>query len=199
MQKLDPGKKQAILLAAKSRFYRYGIQKTTMQEIARDVGLSVGTLYLYFKNKDEIILACTQAFNDLHRQFANAILETNLSSDEKLRRYILERFRAAKETREGSDHAAEIARTVIRLAPKRIEEETALMLEVITHILQEGCTAGILHHVDLETDVEVFAYAIAYFFPVAGKEPDTPVEEQKLLAVVNWFIHQWKRAYSRVL
>ncbi|MBR8836942.1 MAG: TetR/AcrR family transcriptional regulator [Stigonema ocellatum SAG 48.90 = DSM 106950] len=193
MQKLDPGKKLAILAAAKSRFYRYGIQKTTMQEIARDVGLSVGTLYLYFKNKDEIILCCTQAFNDEHRQFANAILETNQPSDEKLRRYVLQRFRAAKATREGSDHAAEIARTVTQLAPKRIEEETALMLEVITDILQEGCTAGIFYHVE-ETDVEVFAYAIAYFFPIAGKEPHTPPEEQKLLAVVNWFIHQWKRA-----
>jgi AcrR family transcriptional regulator len=194
MQKLDPEKKLAIIEAAKNRFYRYGIQKTKMQEIARDVGLSVGTLYLYFKNKDEIILACTQAFSDRHQQFANAILETNLPSDEKLRRYILERFQAAKETREGSDCAAEIARAVIRLAPKRIEEETTLMLFVITRILQEGCTMGIFHHVDLETDVEVFAYAIAYFFPIAGKEPDTLPEEQKLLAVVNWFIRQWKRA-----
>lgn len=199
MQKLDPGKKQAILSAAKSRFYRYGIQKTTMQEIARDVGFSVGTLYLYFKNKDEIILACTQAFNDRHQQLVSAILEANLASDEKLRRYVLERFRAAKGTREGSEHAAEIARTVLRLAPKRIEEETALMLEVITRILEEGCTSGIFNHVNFETDVEVFAYAIAYFFPTAGKEPNTPLEEQKLLVVVNWFIHQWTRAYSIVL
>ncbi len=83
---------------------------------------------------------------------------------------------------------------MIQLNPKRIEDETTLMREVIRHILQEGCTTGMFHHVDLETDIEVFAYAIAYFFPIAGKQPDPPPEEEKLLAVVNWFIQQWKRS-----
>jgi hypothetical protein len=100
--------------AAKSRFHRYGIQKTTMQEIARDAGLFVGTLYLYFKNKDEILLACTQAFREEHERSAALILQSEDAADEKLRAYICDRFRAAKATREGTDHAAEIARAVIR-------------------------------------------------------------------------------------
>jgi AcrR family transcriptional regulator len=193
MQKLDPEKKQAILAAAKSRFHRYGIQKTTMQEIARDAGLSVGTLYLYFKNKDEILLACTQAFREEHARSIDLILKSNDPADEKLRAYICDRFRAAKSTREGTDHAAEIARAVIRLDPQRIESESSLMMSTIAYILQSGCDAGMFQPVDLEKDVEIFAYSIAYFFPIAGKEPHPLPDEEKLLAIVNWFIAQWKR------
>jgi AcrR family transcriptional regulator len=193
MQRLDPEKKQSIIAAAKRRFHRYGIQKTTMQEIARDAGLSVGTLYLYFKNKDEILLACTQAFREEHDRSADSILHSKRSADEKLRQYILDRFRAARATREGDDHAAEIARAVLRLDPQRVEAEARLTLITITKILQQGCEAGLFHSVDLETDVEVFAYSIAYFFPIAGKEAEPPPQEEKLLAIINWFLAQWKR------
>ncbi|MBE9020389.1 TetR/AcrR family transcriptional regulator [Chroococcidiopsidales cyanobacterium LEGE 13417] len=193
MQKLDPQKKQSIITAAKSRFHRYGIQKTTMQEIARDAGLSVGTLYLYFKNKDEILLACTQVFREEHDRAARLILKSDRAADEKLRQYILNRFRAARATREGSDRAAEIARAVMRLDPYRIEAEASLTMRTIGEILQQGCETGLFHHVNLEADIEVFAYSIAYFFPIAGKEPHPPPEEEKLLAIVNWFIAQWQR------
>lgn len=193
MQKLDPQKKQSIITAAKSRFHRYGIQKTTMQEIARDAGLSVGTLYLYFKNKDEILLACTQVSREEHDRIAQLILHSDYAADEKLRRYILNRFRAARATREGSDRAAEIARAVMRLDPDRIEAEASLTMRTIRQILQEGCETGLFHHVNLAADVEVFAYSIAYFFPIAGKEPHPLPEEEKLLAIVNWFIAQWQR------
>lgn len=193
MQKLDPEKKQSIIAAARSRFHRYGIQKTTMQEIARDAGLSVGTLYLYFKNKDEILLACTQVFRSEHERVAQLILQSDYAADEKLRRYILDRFRAARATREGTDRAAEIARAVMRLDPHRIEVEAKLTMLTIGQILQQGCETGLFHHVNLAVDVEVFAYSIAYFFPIAGKEPLPPPEEEKLLAIVNWFIAQWQR------
>jgi AcrR family transcriptional regulator len=79
----------------------------------------VGTLYLYFKNKDDLIVACTNEFVERHRQEARDVLAADLPPDEKLRRYVLGRFRAADETRRGSRHAAELTRAVLRL--KRAE------------------------------------------------------------------------------
>lgn len=193
MRKPDPTKRDAILAAAKARFYRYGIQKTSMQEISGDVGISVGTLYLYFRNKDEMIIACTAAFADLHRQEIAKILALKKPTDEKLRQYVLQRFRASKATREGSDHASEIARAVITLVPSRLEEETQLLYETLTQLLQEGVEAGLFPSAKPKKDVEIFLYAIAYFFPVAGKEPVLPLEESKLRSVVDWFFTQWKR------
>jgi len=47
-------RRQQIIVAAKRVFSESGFSKTTMEDIAREAELSPGTLYLYFKNKDEL-------------------------------------------------------------------------------------------------------------------------------------------------
>jgi len=47
-------RRQQIMVAAKRVFSVKGFNKTTMEDIAKDAELSPGTLYLYFKNKDEL-------------------------------------------------------------------------------------------------------------------------------------------------
>ena len=47
-------RRQQIMVAAKRIFSEKGFSKTTMEDIAQQAELSPGTLYLYFKNKDEL-------------------------------------------------------------------------------------------------------------------------------------------------
>ena len=47
-------RRQQIIVAAKRVFSVKGFNKTTMEDIAKEAELSPGTLYLYFKNKDEL-------------------------------------------------------------------------------------------------------------------------------------------------
>ena len=47
-------RRQQIMVAAKKVFTAKGFNKTTMEDIAKEAELSPGTLYLYFKNKDEL-------------------------------------------------------------------------------------------------------------------------------------------------
>ena len=47
-------RRQQIIVAAKRVFSEKGFSRTTMEDIAREAELSPGTLYLYFKNKDEL-------------------------------------------------------------------------------------------------------------------------------------------------
>ncbi len=47
-------RRQQIMVAAKRVFSTKGFSKTTMEDIAKEAELSPGTLYLYFKNKDEL-------------------------------------------------------------------------------------------------------------------------------------------------
>ena len=47
-------RRQQIMNAARKVFSINGFMKTTMEDIAREAELSPGTLYLYFKNKDEL-------------------------------------------------------------------------------------------------------------------------------------------------
>ncbi len=47
-------RKQQIIVAAKRVFSEKGFNRATMEDIAREAELSPGTLYLYFKNKEEL-------------------------------------------------------------------------------------------------------------------------------------------------
>ena len=47
-------RKKQILDAARALLLKKGISSTSMNKIARDAELSVGTLYIYFKNKEDL-------------------------------------------------------------------------------------------------------------------------------------------------
>ena len=49
-------RRQQIMVAAKRVFSDKGFNKATMEDIAQEAELSPGTLYLYFKTKDEIFV-----------------------------------------------------------------------------------------------------------------------------------------------
>jgi AcrR family transcriptional regulator len=191
VQKLDAAKREAILNAAKQRLRKYGIQKTTMQEIAKDAGIAVGTLYLYFKNKDEILVASAEAFTEQHKLEIEKILLNVKSPPEKIKTYIINRFRASQETRNSGSHAAELARAVFRLNPQLLVEQSNWTRDVLSKIIQEGIDKKIFSIDNLERDVEVFLHAIAYFFPIATTEKYFEPEEDKLSMVIDWFIEKW--------
>lgn len=50
-------RRKKILTAAKQLFFEKGFMAATMEQIARNVELSKGTLYLYFKNKEELYMS----------------------------------------------------------------------------------------------------------------------------------------------
>lgn len=50
----------AILSAAQKRFGLYGVEKTTMREIAEDLNISKGALYYYFSDKEHLLKAVVE-------------------------------------------------------------------------------------------------------------------------------------------
>ena len=62
-------RRRQIMIAAKRVFSIKGFTKTTMEDIAREAELSPGTLYLYFKNKDELYASLSvEILEHLHNQ-----------------------------------------------------------------------------------------------------------------------------------
>lgn len=60
-----------IVDAAETVIFSKGIEQATMQEIAREAELSKGTLYLYFRSKNELYTAIARRGSDiLNRRFA---------------------------------------------------------------------------------------------------------------------------------
>lgn len=64
MPKLKPGTQHArrehILDAAERCFARAGFHRTTIQDICRDAGVSLGALYVYFPSKEDLIAGITE-------------------------------------------------------------------------------------------------------------------------------------------
>jgi len=70
MPKISEEKRQArrdqIRAASWKCFSRRGLHSTSMEDIVREANLSFGAVYLYYKSKDELILAaCSAAFQEM--------------------------------------------------------------------------------------------------------------------------------------
>ena len=50
--------RDAILDASDRLLIRYGYKKMTMDDLAREAGIGKGTIYLYFRSKEEVALSC---------------------------------------------------------------------------------------------------------------------------------------------
>jgi AcrR family transcriptional regulator len=71
--------------AALACFARKGYHNTTMDDIVAESGLSKGTLYWYFKSKDDLFLSLVKSFFlDMRQDFEN-ILEQPTTPSGKLR------------------------------------------------------------------------------------------------------------------
>ncbi|MCA9733789.1 MAG: TetR/AcrR family transcriptional regulator [Deferribacteres bacterium] len=67
-------KRNDIVDAAERLFFSNGFANTTMDEVAKEAEFSKGTLYLYFKSKEDLYLAITtRALNLLEHTFRSAI------------------------------------------------------------------------------------------------------------------------------
>jgi AcrR family transcriptional regulator len=53
----NPDKADQIIEAAQKRFGLYGLEKTSMREIAEDLNLTKGSLYYYFPDKEHLYIA----------------------------------------------------------------------------------------------------------------------------------------------
>jgi len=82
--------KEKIMQSAMENFAKRGFDRTRMEDIATAAGLAKGTLYLYFKNKEELFYAiCDHNLEELRNQLSrsfnrkeNIILDAETFYDE---------------------------------------------------------------------------------------------------------------------
>src|SRR5882672_10260277 len=68
-------KREAILQAARTLFAKKGYDETTIADIAKEAGIAVGTVYLYFRNKREVY---TGVALDIDSMIADALYDPAL-------------------------------------------------------------------------------------------------------------------------
>ena len=132
-----------ILDAADRLLARYGYKKMTMDDVAKEVGIGKGTIYLHFKSKEEIALARVDRIVDRLNERLRGIARSNGSAVARLRRMLLERvlfrFDSVKHYTESlSDVLAAIRPALLVRHNRHFAEEE----RVFAALLKEGKSDG---------------------------------------------------------
>lgn len=79
-QDISEQRRQEIMDAALAVFSRLGFEHASMDDIAKEAGVSKGALYLYYKSKDAIIAALLKYFFEQELKHLQALVEVEQSS-----------------------------------------------------------------------------------------------------------------------
>jgi TetR/AcrR family fatty acid metabolism transcriptional regulator len=145
-------KREAILRAAIQVFARNGYFNSKVADVARAAGIADGTVYLYFKSKEEILHSI------FHRSVAEAIAEARRTlTDIKDPREKLRRIAETHLERLGADRDLAIVFQVeLRSSTKFMEAfsatELAEYLKLIREVFEEGQRMGVFRR-DLNAKV----------------------------------------------
>ena len=80
-------KRNEIALSCINLFCKKGIQQTSIEEIAKNANVAKGTIYLYFKNKDEIIFTIWDILTKQHEESVYSRITAQMSAKEKILEY----------------------------------------------------------------------------------------------------------------
>lgn len=138
----DPDKPQQIIDAAVRVFARNGYYNSRVSDIAREAGIASGTIYLYFKTKDEILVTLFREKMALFVAHVRAEIAVEPDAVSKIRRLVARHFAVL----EDDPDVAEVVQVELRQGHKFFRgasaHEVSAYFDLIASVLQEGIAAG---------------------------------------------------------
>jgi AcrR family transcriptional regulator len=172
---------EEIIAAALDLFVERGYASTRLQDVAARAGVSKGTLYLYFENKEDLFKAVVRGNVLPVLQYGEDLLETFSGSSADLVRQLVRGWWDMA----GSTKIAGIPKLIIAeagnfpdLAKFYYDEVILRALSMFRRVLQRGTDAGEFRQVDVDHLVHV-ALAPLVMLAVWGHS-FACCEEQKL-------------------
>lgn len=137
-------KYEAILESAIKVFARKGFHKSRISEIAAEAAVADGTIYLYFKNKDDILISLFE--DKLEQIIRNLRVEIRQEKDpvEKLRKFIQTHLELVNR----NPDLAVVLQVELRQSNKFMKEYVPAKfidyLNLIAEIIREGQAQGLI-------------------------------------------------------
>jgi TetR/AcrR family transcriptional regulator, fatty acid metabolism regulator protein len=156
-------KRERILHAAVRVFAKKGFHATRVSEIAAAAGVADGTIYLYFKSKDELLVALFEDRVERLLGFLEAELPLRESAQEKLRRIIELQLKLLEGERDLAEVITVILRQSTRLMKEHAVAKFTAYLDAIARVVAGGQAAG-----ELRDDVSPHLAARALFGALDG-------------------------------
>ena len=134
--------KEKIGRVAMKCFSKYGLDKTTLEDIAKEVGLNKASLYYYYKNKEDIFLevAIREGQDFLSSLQQKALVKKN--TEERVTFYLLERINYYKNILNMNRVSVE---TLHKMLPRFFELFDSIMqaeVQFLSKIIREAVKSG---------------------------------------------------------
>jgi TetR/AcrR family fatty acid metabolism transcriptional regulator len=137
-----PEKRDRILRAAINVFAKNGFYATRVSEIAKAAGVADGTIYLYFKNKDDVLITIFE--DGIQRLLAilREVAATDEPFDQRIKRIIELQLGLLEEQRD----LAEVITVNLRQSSTLLKQYAAPLfmeyIDVIAGLVREGQKQG---------------------------------------------------------
>ncbi|HHX88002.1 MAG TPA: TetR/AcrR family transcriptional regulator [Firmicutes bacterium] len=154
-------KYRAILEAAVKTFARFGFHGTRVADIAREAGVADGTVYIYFRCKEDILISLFQELMDKFVGDLQAELQQCSGAQAKLQTLIDYHFRVLNSRPE----QAMVTQIELRQIDREINRGISLPLRkyfrLIEEVIKEGQNAGLFRqNIDIRTARKIIFGAI---------------------------------------
>jgi len=145
---------------------RYGYRKMTMEDLAQEVGIGKGTVYLHFPSKEEVVLSHIDRIVDRLMDRLREIGRKPLAPRERLRRMLIARVMVRFDsvghyTQSLNDLLSALRQSFLVRRQRHFQKETALFAEA----LAEGRVAGVFRFADAKATAQALLWATNSLLP----------------------------------
>ena len=153
--------KDHIITIATRIFSKFGFRKTTINDIAEEMGKGKSSIYYYFKSKEEIYKEVIQREAELFKkEVYDNVINTSQNPKDKLRSYVLKRMKFLKELVNFNEALRNDYLKSLPFIEKLREKYDIEEFEVIKGILDEGIKQGIFNVTETEFAATAFVTAM---------------------------------------
>ncbi len=156
--------RQRIVEAASRLFHLYGFQKTTVADIARDLGMSPANVYRFFSSKTELVKAVTaEVTKGLITEMKAAVAAAGPSADERLKTAIRSHFEIMRCRYTSDRKIHDLLEAAMDQAWDEIETHKRDVRMLIAELIEDGIAAGEFPPQDVGSAALLFQHSLVMF------------------------------------
>lgn len=154
---------QEVIEAAFDRFLKFGYHKTTMAEIADDIGMSAANLYRYFENKQDIAAACCVKSMTERLARLRTVADSAGSFANRLERYAITMIEHTHELAAPDSRVGELVAFITRERTDVIQEKLNIHYELIAGMLERADKNGEIYCPNIDMTAKSIYSAFVVF------------------------------------
>ncbi|MBC8191305.1 MAG: TetR/AcrR family transcriptional regulator [FCB group bacterium] len=153
-------KRENILLVAEGVFARYGIRKTTMDDIAKGARLAKSSLYYYFKSKEDIFTEVVRKDAKKFQKNLSTAIDKATDPQDKISAYVVARIQNMKDL---SNYYVTLTDEYLEqygLVEKARSDFMIFEIKTLSGLIEAGVSEGVFDVPDPGITAKNFAIAL---------------------------------------